>query len=148
MYGDKEAREMIEKIKEKVQESEAKAIAMGALYIVNTAKQLAPKDTGNLAQKISHEITENEDGRVTAIVGPTEDVKYAKYVEYGTGIYAVHGDGRKTPWVWFSERWNRFIYTHGNKPQPFLYPALQRNMKKLKNLLELSFKEGWGKLKR
>lgn len=51
---------------------------------------------------------------------------YGLYQEYGTGIYAVKGDGRKTPW-WYYYRGRKgphgWRFTRGNKPQPWLVPA-------------------------
>jgi HK97 gp10 family phage protein len=153
LMGDGEARKLIEKLKKDTSDSMAKAVGMATLYVVNTAKELAPKDTGNLAIKIGYEIVyagmdDKGNSNIYTKVGAEENVIYAKYVEHGTGIYAVNGDGRKTPWVYYNERWGRFVYTHGNKPQPFLFPALQRNLKRISNLIVLSIREGWGKITR
>ena len=58
------------------------------------------------------------------------NIEYAPYVEYGTGIHAEGGRGRKTPWVYFSEKFG-FVRTVGMKAQPYLRPALDINRKKL-----------------
>ena len=58
------------------------------------AKDLAPADTGNLRNSISHKVDPDEPA---AYVGT--DTEYAPYVEFGTGIYAEGGGGRPTSWV-------------------------------------------------
>jgi HK97 gp10 family phage protein len=146
LWGDKEARAIIDRLKENVNESMAKAIGMGSLYVVNTMKELAPVNTGALWKSIDAEIVENKDGQVVAKVGPTKDIEYAKYLEYGTGLYAENGQGRQTRWVYFNKYLQKFFSTIGMKPRKFIYPALQRNAKKLQNLVTLSLVEGFGKI--
>lgn len=80
-----------------------------------------PPVTGRLRSSITH-IVRADDSAVD--VG--SDVKYAKYVEFGTGKYA--SGGRNTPWVYKDDKGN-WHYTHGQRAQPFLKPALQNNIK-------------------
>ena len=58
-------------------------------------------------------------------------VEYAPYVEFGTGIHAVNGDGRQTPWVYRTAD-GEFYWTEGQEPQPFLMPALEENTERIK----------------
>lgn len=39
----------------------------------------------------------------------------AIWEEFGTGIHAEHGDGRKTPWKYYSRRKGRWFTTSGKK---------------------------------
>lgn len=80
-----------------------------------------PPVTGRLRSSMTH-IVRVDDRAVD--VG--SDVKYAKYVEFGTGKYAA--GGRNTPWVYKDDKGN-WHYTHGQRAQPFLKPALQNNIK-------------------
>ena len=97
-----------------------------ACYMVETdAKELCPTDTTRLRGSITHEVEETV-GRVGT------NVEYAIWVEFGTGIHAEKGKGRKTPWVYKTEK--GYFYTHGNKPQPYLRPALHKNEKKILGL--------------
>lgn len=73
-----------------------------------------------------------EDGVPVSETGPTAE--YAKYVEYGTGIYAENGQGRKTPWIYFSEELQRFIKTNGMEAQPFMEPGYQAAIPTINNL--------------
>ena len=80
----------------------------------------APVDTGDLKQSIEVDIL--NDG-LTAIV--TVGVHYAIYIEFGTGIYAVKGNGRKTPWSYYSNKLDQWVTTRGMRAQPFWFPAIE-----------------------
>ena len=54
----------------------------------------------------------------------------ALYEEFGTGIYALHGDGRKTKWVYRTED-GKFYTTVGKKPRRALFRAFENK----KNLI-------------
>lgn len=104
------------------------------------------KSKGKLRQSIAYKVTRNE-----ASIG--SPLVYAPFQEYGTGIYAKNGDGRKSPWFFpvkgvslskseLKEGRGRFFYakdgttllvkTRGAKPNPFLQPALEGKMKDIK----------------
>jgi len=144
MVGSAEAKAFMEVLRKQMPATLANAMGAAAVLVTNTAKQLAPKDTGKLAVFIDYEMTENSDSQTVVKVGPTNNITYAKYVEHGTGIYAEEGNGRKTAWVYFSEKLNRFVRTVGSRPQPFLYPALQKNLKKISTLLEVRMSKYFG----
>ena len=94
------------------------------------AKDLAPVDTGNLRNSISHKVDPDEPA---AYVGT--DTEYAPYVEFGTGIYAEGGGGRPTPWVYQGDEGN-WHWTAGNKAQPFLKPAVADHAKTYSNIIK------------
>ena len=50
--------------------------------------------------------------------------KNALWEEFGTGIYALNGDGRKTKWVYRTED-GKFHTTVGKKPRRALYRAYE-----------------------
>lgn len=93
------------------------------------AVDLAPEDTGNLKNKITHKVDKGED---KVYIGT--NVEYAAYVELGTGIYAETG-GRPTPWVYQDDEGN-WHHTRGQKPQPYLRPALKDHKRTYANILE------------
>ena len=107
------------------------ALGKACAVVEASAKQKAPKDTGALARSITSKIEDTEG----IIFTPLE---YAPYVEYGTGLFAEEG-GRNTPWIYKDDKgeWHR---TSGQKPQPFMRPALEENREKIINIL----KEGIG----
>lgn len=98
-----------------------------AYLIQSEARARVPVDTSHLWRSIEVEIL--NDG-LTAII--YVGAHYAIYVEFGTGIYAVKGDGRKTPWAYpdpkgrVDEKGNPiFIWTRGMKAQPFWFDAVE-----------------------
>ncbi|MED4461860.1 HK97-gp10 family putative phage morphogenesis protein [Metabacillus fastidiosus] len=101
-------------------ESEVKRIVAETAYIIQSnARSLAPVDDGNLRSSIEVQLLE---GGLTARV--TVSAHYAIYVEYGTGIYAKNGDGRTTPWTYYSTKLGRYVTTRGQRPQEFWGPAV------------------------
>ncbi|UKJ44291.1 HK97-gp10 family putative phage morphogenesis protein [Lysinibacillus sp. ACHW1.5] len=89
-----------------------------ARLIQTQAKALAPVDDGSLRDSIEMKML----GKFNAIV--TVGVHYAIYVEYGTGIYAQNGNGRRTPWTYYSLKLGRYVTTEGMKAQQFWGPAV------------------------
>ena len=49
----------------------------------------------------------------------------ALWEEFGTGIYALNGDGRKTKWVYKSPKDGKFYATVGKKPRRALFRAFE-----------------------
>lgn len=92
------------------------------------AKDLAPVDTGNLRNSISHTVDEDEPA---VYIG--SNTSYAPYVELATGIYAE--GGRPTPWVYQDENGN-WHWTRGNKAQPFLKPAVADHAKEYQSIIK------------
>lgn len=99
----------------------SKALNRACLVVENEAKRLCPVDTGDLRNSINHEVHNN-----VGIVGTNKE--YAPYVEFGTGIFAVEGNGRDTPWSYQNDK-GEWHTTVGQKPQPFLETAIQTKKK-------------------
>lgn len=91
------------------------------------AKQKAPKDTGALRRSITSKVEVDDTTIEGDIYTPLE---YAPYVEYGTGLFAESGNGRKTGWGYKDDEDN-WHYTHGQHPQPYMRPALNENRDKI-----------------
>ena len=114
-------RSMANATNQMIQDMEKK-MEKACLVVENQAKQNCPVDQGFLRASITSET------EVTAeeIVGRTgSNLEYALYVHNGTGIYAVAGDGRKTPWGYTVKagKHKGFHWTHGQRPNPFLEDA-------------------------
>ena len=124
-----------EKIKKESDAEIARAMLQIGLLVQASATMRAPVDLGNLKNSIK---IESEEREVT--IGT--NVKYAMRMEYGRG--PVEGDepkikrppGHKNP-------------TPGGIPQPFLRPALDENVERIKtliaNALNSAFRQGGGK---
>ena len=91
-------------------------------------------DTGNLKNRITHKVENNEDA---VYIGT--NVEYAIYVHEGTGLYAVSGNGRKTPWAYMDSKGNWHV-TRGIKPNRFLKNAMERNADQIKTYIEQQLK--------
>jgi phage gpG-like protein len=103
-------------------ESEAKKNLSG-----QNGPELKAVDTGNLMNSITHEVNEVE---LSVRIGT--NVEYGPYIEFGTGLYAENGQGRKTPWpVKIKDKW---IMIHGTHSRPFLRRALYDNLGKIKGI--------------
>ena len=102
------------------------------------AKDLAPVDTGNLRNSISHKVDPKETAVYIGVPGG-DDSSYGVYVELGTGQY--YPGGRPTPWVYKDAhgRWHR---TSGQKAQPFLKPAVANHKQTYRNIIEDELKNG------
>ena len=101
-----------------------KGIEKACIRVEADAKKNCPVDDGILRASITHEVEENQ-----GTVG--SNVEYAPYVELGTGLYASSGMGRKTPWSYIDIKTGKRIWTAGQSPQPYLYPALSDNKTKI-----------------
>lgn len=98
------------------------------------AKSLAPVDTGQLRNSISHAVDESEPA---AYIGT--NLEYAPYVELGTGQY--NPQGRPTPWV-YQDAKSDWHWTKGNPAQPFLKPAVSDHAQTYRNIIEDELKNG------
>lgn len=111
-----------------------KALEECGLVAEGYAKKLAPVDTGNLRNSISHKVDPEEPA---VYIGTNSS--YAAYQEFGTGIYTE--GGRDTPWVYQDEKGN-WHWTRGNKAQPFLKPSVADHQKQYRQIIEQELKNG------
>lgn len=121
IIGQREAIAILENFQESKVEAVKEIVNDTAVKIVADAKARAGVDTGQLRASIHMRAYS---GGLTIDVG--SNLAHAVYQEYGTGIFAENGAGRKTPWVYYYQG-NKgprgFRWTRGNKPHPFLMPA-------------------------
>ena len=83
-------------------------------------------DTGRLRNSITYVIRDNN-----GFIGT--NVEYAPYIEYGTGIFATKGNGRKEPWI-YKDAKGHFHYTRGIPPIHFLKKAAEDHVDEYKKL--------------
>lgn len=112
----------------------ADGLGKACALVEATAKQTAPKDTGELRRSIESRVEKNGSDIVGIVFTPLE---YAPYVEYGTGLFAENGGRTDVPWLYKDEKGETHI-TSGQKPQPYMRPALLNNKNKIKKLLKES----------
>lgn len=111
-----------------------KALERCGMQAEGYAKDLAPVDTGNLRNSISHRVNEREKA---VYVGT--DAEYAAYVELGTGKYAK--GGRKDPWV-YQDTEGKWHHTNGQRAQPYLKPAVADHKQTYYNIFKDELKNG------
>ena len=100
-------------------------------------------DTGNLRASINMNVKDTGkeiQGRVYT------NCEYAMYVEFGTGIkgngtypYKIEGvtlTYKPKGWAYYDEDKGEWIYTKGQKAQPYMYPALNMHKKTIKAILK------------
>ena len=115
--------------------------------VTNNTKYHEEHQTGTLANSISYRVNPEDNSVEIGVFAGTAASNYAPYVEFGTGIHAKNGDGRKTPWGPFPNKYHwtvknkkgedvtpDFLYTHGMEPEPFLGPALRDNEAEIKEV--------------
>lgn len=111
----------------------AAAMKKACLLVERSAKQKVPKGNGELGRSITSEV-EVDATEVRGIV--YTPLEYAPYVEFGTGLFAEAGDGRKdVPWCYQDDE-GEWHSTSGQHPRPFMRPALNENREQIKRLLE------------
>lgn len=103
------------------------------LLVERSAKQKVPKGIGELGRSITSEVNVVGDIITGIVYTPLE---YAPYVEYGTGLFAEAGNGRKdVPWHYQDDE-GEWHSTSGQRPKPFLRPALNENREQIIRILE------------
>lgn len=103
------------------------ALGRACAVVERSAKQKAPKDTGALRRSITSKVEVEGNEIVGTVYTPLE---YAPYVEYGTGLFAEEGGRKDVPWCYQDDKgdWHT---TSGQKPQPFMRPALNENREEI-----------------
>lgn len=126
------------KVKEAMNEAVVKFLYEAAGEVESQTKRRTPVDTGELKGSWEHKV--DEEKQEATIGSPLEN---AIWNEFGTGQYAVNGDGRKTPWV-YEDLKGEWHTTTGKKPQRSLQHAWDSVKSKIQARLETILK---GKLK-
>lgn len=131
----------IDKVREQLKKNIYNALDAAGNFVKGEAIRKAPVDNGALRDHFGIEISVKD-----LKVRVYNDLEYAKFVEFGTGIFALDGNGRKTPWVYYYDGHKGepgFRVTVGQKPQPFLMPAVEKNTDKITNIMAIQLKKGF-----
>jgi HK97 gp10 family phage protein len=105
-----------------------RALGKACALLEREAKERAPKGTSELRRSITSKIENNEG----IVYTPLE---YAPYVEYGTGLFAESGGRKDVPWCYKDDE-GEWHSTSGQKPKPFMRPALNENREKVINIIK------------
>lgn len=107
------------------------AVGQACALVEAAAKKKAPKNNGELRRSITSEV-QKEGGDIVGVV--FTPLEYAPYVEFGTGLFAESGGRKDVPWCYKDDK-GEWHSTSGQKPQPFLRPALEENREQITRLL-------------
>ena len=121
-----------EEVRQEISESLLRALETCGIQCESYAAMLCPVDTGALRNSITHQVDDND-----VLIG--SNLEYAPYVELGTGKY--YPGGRPTPWV-YQDAHGNWHYTHGNRAQPYLKPAVADHASQYRSILEDALKDG------
>ena len=109
-----------------------RALGKACALVESSAKQKAPKGSGELRRSITSEVNDTEG----VVFTPLE---YAPYVEFGTGLFAENGGRSDVPWVYKDEKGDWYT-AYGQHPQPYMRPALDENRQKIIQILKEGIK--------
>ena len=109
-----------------------KALGRACALVERSAKQKAPKGTGELRRSITSKVMNEGTSPVGIVFTPLE---YAPYIEFGTGLFAEEGGRQDVPWHYQDDK-GEWHSTSGMHPHPFLRPALNENREQIKRILE------------
>ena len=126
------------KVKAALNDATVKFLYEAAQVIQSQVKQNTTVDTGQL--KASWNFTVDESKGEATIGSPVEN---AIWEEFGTGEYALHGDGRKGGWVYVDEKVGHF--TRGKKPRRMLHNAFETKRSAIVKEAERIIKSEMGK---
>lgn len=102
--------------------------------IVSQTKRNSRVDTGQTKRSYEYVISRDE---LKATIG--SQLENTVWEEFGTGEYALDGNGRKDGWYYCDEKGN-WHFTKGKKPNRPLYNAVEKVKPKLQKALETKLK--------
>jgi HK97 gp10 family phage protein len=99
------------------------------VHITGNIKTRAPVKSGRLKGSIQYQLNPSKG---SVVVGT--NAEHAVYVEFGTGVHAENGRGRKTKWrvniPGVGVRW-----IEGQKPRPYFRPGWEASRRDLPTIL-------------
>ena len=107
------------------------ALGKACALVERSAKQKAPKGTGELRRSITSKVEKDGNNPIGIVFTPLE---YAPYVEFGTGLFAEEGGRTDVPWCYQDDE-GEWHSTSGMKPHPYMRPALNENREQIKRIL-------------
>lgn len=123
-------------VKNAIEEKALKFLEEAASEVESQARRNSRVDTGQLKGSWTHVV--DESAQKATIGSPLEN---AIWEEFGTGEYALHGDGRKGGWYYVDDVGNGH-FTHGKTPNR----TLQRAFDQKKTVIQKRANQIFGEL--
>ena len=108
------------------------ALGKACAIVERSAKQKAPKGTGELRRSIASKVENNGSDIQGVVYTPLE---YAPYIEFGTGLFAESGGRQDVPWCYQDDK-GEWHTTSGMQPRPYMRPALNENREEILRILK------------
>lgn len=102
-------------------------------------KQNTVVKTGKTKNSWQHKVTKGGDDYVAAV---GSDYENAIWEEFGTGEYALNGDGRKGGWAYEDPKTGETIWTRGKRPRRPFHNAYTTMKDKIIKFLQDQFRSG------
>lgn len=122
-------------MKEALNEAALIGLELAASEIKTQAARNSRVDTGQLKGSWNHQV--DESAKEAQIGSPEQN---AIWEEFGTGEYALHGDGRKGGWT-YQDDGGDWHHTNGKTPNRTLHNAFESKKNTAIRLIKRSIKE-------
>ena len=109
-----------------------RALGRACALVERSAKEKAPKGTGELRRSITSKVVKDGNDLVGVVYTP---LLYAPYIEFGTGLFAEEGGRKDVPWCYQDDE-GEWHTTSGMHPRPYMRPALNENREQIKRILK------------
>ena len=125
-------------VKEAIASLAYKAIEESCGSVESQVKRNTAVDTGQTKNAWTHTVKATDNVTTGTVGNPMEN---AIWEEFGTGEYALNGDGRKGGWYYKDEK-GEWHHTYGKHPRRPLYKAYTALKSKLIKHMQDMFKRG------
>jgi hypothetical protein len=125
-------------VKQAIESLAVAALEEAAGELEAQVKRNTAVDTGQTKNSWTHRV-QSEGEKHTATVG--SPMQNALWEEFGTGEYALNGNGRKGGWFYVDEKGNGH-FTHGKHPRRPFFKAYTALKTKLIKFIQNKFKGG------
>ena len=122
------------KVKAAIEENIDAVLEECAAEVESQAKRNSRVRTGKTKNSFEHKVEKSEH---TAYIG--SNYENAIWEEYGTGEYALEGNGRKGGWFYKDEKGDGY-FTHGKAPSRAFYKAYTSLKNQIINRIQESLK--------
>lgn len=113
------------KVKKAIDQSGANFLEEAAALLETQTARNSRVQTGQTKGSFKHKVDKSS---MTAYVG--SDYINAIYEEYGTGEYAINGDGRKGGWLYTDDE-GKTHFTRGKHPSRAMFNAYEQHRSKI-----------------
>ena len=121
-------------VTEALEEKAVQFLEEAASEIESAAKRGSRVDSGQLKGSWNHQV--DESAKEAKVGSPLEN---AIWEEFGTGEYALHGDGRRGGWTYQDDKGD-WHHTMGKTPNRTLHNAFESKKAKIINRAKQIFK--------